>query len=84
MKPVKLTEREYATPIVGGGALPIMNYTADLGLPIEALIVVALTSCFYSGMRMWVKVKAMQYANRCGSCEEPVPVKPEKPEPATP
>ena len=72
MKPIKLMDREYSTPILGGGVLPVMNHTAELGLPTATLIIVSVVSCFYAAIRVWQKVQEMKYANRCGSCGKEV------------
>ncbi len=70
MKPVKLMEREYSTPILGGGILPMMNEAMELGFSIPMLCIVAATSCIYAGLRIWHKVMELKYAPK------PVPVSP--------
>lgn len=81
MKPVKLMEREYSTPILGGGVLPVMNAAMELGFSDFTMILVAFVSCFYSAARMWQKVQEMKYANRCGSCGKEIEKIPAPPVP---
>ena len=61
MKPIKLMEREYSTPILGGGILPVMNSAMELGFDFKTLILVASVSCFYAVLRVVQKTLEMKY-----------------------
>ena len=93
MKQLKIMEREFSTPMLGGGVLPVMNHTAELGLPTDTLVIVAVVSCFYALLRVVQKTLELKYggAARLISVSEgtvlkveavPAPAKPDKP--ATP
>lgn len=93
MKPVKLMEREYSTPILGGGVLPVMNAAMGLGFSDFTMILVAIVSCFYAALRVVQKTLELKYGGGARMISvsegsvlkiEAVPAKPDKPAPSTP
>ena len=78
MKPKKITEREFAVPMLAV-ATAITNEAADLDLKLSTLIVVAVVSCVYAGLRVFQKVMAMKYGYAVKPTETvdvPTPPKP--------
>jgi len=72
MKPMKIMEREYATPMLGGGILPMMNEAMSLGFSFKMMCLVALVSCIYAGLRIWNKNTEIKYGRKCGVCKNSI------------
>lgn len=62
MKQLKIMEREFSTPILGGGILPVMNSAMELGFDFKTLVLVAGVSCFYAVLRVVQKTLELKYA----------------------
>ena len=77
----KISEREFSFPMLAVIAA-VASDVAELGLDRFTLILVVVAACIYSALRIWNKNVEIKYGSRCGSCEKPVPAKPDKP--ATP
>lgn len=60
MKPKKITQREFAVPMLALSTA-VTNDVAGLGLHWVTLVIVAAVSCIYAGLRTWEKIMAMKY-----------------------